>query len=301
YVAIIARIHFADGTVLDPTQPGNCYPTPPSVQFLDSPLFQPAKFTSNGVDVSTGARGGTQLASAFQRANYWSVVQNTQYGVELRPVGAPIVVDVIAPAPASQVVSVTAQCPTGALTVPFGLMQIKQFDSIVQGLAAKYAQPDQLAIVMTYNFAESQGANCCTIGNHEAVAVAGGTQTIVYATFNDPGIFTTPIEDIYAWAHELAEWVDDPFYQQDVSGGRNNDETPRWGHVNQVSGCQDNLEVGDPLNGAALFEIQGAGGFLYHYQDLAFHDWFYRTPASGAGGLFSFQGVFTTDAGPKCT
>ena len=25
--------------------------------------------------------------------------------------------------------------------------------------------------------------------------------------------------------------------------------TPKWGHIGQVSGCQSNLEVGDPLSG----------------------------------------------------
>jgi hypothetical protein len=72
-----------------------------------------------------------------------------------------------------------------------------------------------------------------------------------------------------------------------------------------VSGCQNNLEVGDPLSPDQVGnyksrEIKGAGGFVYHYQDLAFHDWFYRTPSTGAGGKYSFNGNFTTGAGPLC-
>jgi hypothetical protein len=38
-------------------------------------------------------------------------------------------------------------------------------------------------------------------------------------------------------------------------------------------------------------------GFTYHFQDLAFIDWFYRTPARGAGGKFSFMGGLTTTQG----
>jgi hypothetical protein len=301
YVPIVARIHFNDGTVLDPTQPSNCDAVSPSVRFMNSPLFQPAVFTSNGVNVSAGVRGGTQLTSAFQRANFWSNVQGTQYGVDLRPLSAPIVVDVIAPVQASQVFSVTAQCTTGPITIPLGTMDINTYDGIIQNLISKYARSDQFPIVLTYNLVQTEGGGCCIIGYHNAVPVAGGTQTYAVGAYTDPGIFGAGIQDIYAWSHEMSEWLDDPFVQAAVSGGNNNNITPAWGHTGQVSGCQNNLEVGDPLTGVAVFQIQGAGGFLYSFQDETFHDWFYRTPSSGTGGLFSWQGVFTTDAGPRCT
>ncbi|MEO8927269.1 MAG: hypothetical protein ABI306_08905 [Caulobacteraceae bacterium] len=301
YVPIVARIHFHDGTVLDPTQPGNCDPVSPATRFFNSPLFQPASFTSNGVDVSTGVNGGTQFTSAFQRANFWSNVSGTQYGVVLRAAANPVVVDVIAPAQSSQVFSFQITCTNGSMpTINLGTMDINAYDSIVQNLIAKYARPDQLPIVLTYNFVQTSGGGCCIIGYHNAIPVASGTQTYAVGTYNDPGIFTAPIQDIYAWTHEMSEWLDDPFVQAAVSGGNRNNTTPAWGHTGQVSGCQTNLETGDPLTGVATFQIQGNGGFIYSYQDETFHDWFYRTPSTGTGGKFSFQGVFTTDAGHRC-
>lgn len=57
-VVIVARVRFSDGTVFDPTQPSACDPVAPVTRFLNSPLFQATPFTSNGVDVSTGVKGG---------------------------------------------------------------------------------------------------------------------------------------------------------------------------------------------------------------------------------------------------
>jgi hypothetical protein len=301
YVPIVARVHFQDGTVLDPTQPGNCDPVSPAVRFMNSPLFQPAVFTSNGVNVSAGVRGGTQLTSAFQRANFWSNVQRTQFGVALTPAHSPIVVDVLAPARASQVFSFPITCPNGTMpTINLGTIDINTYDGIVQNLIAKYARSDQFPIVLTYNIVQTIGGGCCVIGYHNAVAVATGTQTYAVGAYTD-AVFSAPqIHDIYAWSHEMSEWLDDPFVQALVNGGNLNNTTPPWGHTGQVSGCQTNLETGDPLTGVGSFEIQGAGGFLYSFQDEAFHDWFYRTPSTGTGGMFSFEGTFTTDAGPRC-
>ncbi len=33
----------------------------------------------------------------------------------------------------------------------------------------------------------------------------------IFAAYNDPGIFSVPIEDINALSHENAEWLNDPF------------------------------------------------------------------------------------------
>jgi hypothetical protein len=71
--------------------------------------------------------------------------------------------------------------------------------------------------------------------------------------------------------------------------------TPAWGKVGQVVGCQGNLEVGDPLSGTLY------PSYTYHLQELAFFSWFFRQPSPfGAGGPFSNNGTFTSDAGPVC-
>ena len=94
--------------------------------------------------------------------------------------------------------------------------------------------------------------------------------------------------DISALSHEVAEWMDDPFV---------NNPTKKWGHVGQVSGCQSNLEVGDPLSGTIKSVVVGTK--TYHVQELAFFSWFYhQSPSIGINGKFSNYGKFTTSAAP---
>jgi hypothetical protein len=67
-----------------------------------------------------------------------------------------------------------------------------------------------------------------------------------------------------------------------------------------VGGCQNNLEVGDPLTGIDIPTVTMPNGFTYHLQELAFSSWFYGVPSIGSGELFSDHGTFKTDAGPIC-
>ncbi|HEY5071160.1 MAG TPA: hypothetical protein VII63_03930 [Caulobacteraceae bacterium] len=296
YVPIVARIHFANGVVLDANKSGNCDPQRVSTRFFNSPLFQPTTFISNGVDTSVGATGGTQFVSAFQRANFWNSVGGTNYGITLTTTAAPIVVDVTAPA-TGQTLSLTATCRTGNKTVNLGMMDINDYDAIVNNLVATYATPTQLPIILTYNFVMFIGNsnNCCVLGYHNAVPLGTATQTYAVGSVIDPGIFTG-VEDMSVWTHEIGEWLDDPFVQASVKGGHADDVTPAWGHTGQVSGCQNNLEVGDPLSGIS-FPVAGVAGYHYHYQDLAFQDWFYRTPSQATGGRYSMHGTFRTVQG----
>jgi hypothetical protein len=92
-------------------------------------------------------------------------------------------------------------------------------------------------------------------------------------------------------AHEVGEWMDDPFV---------NNPTPAWGHTGQVSGCQNNLEVGDPLTGTNIPSVTGSNGFTYHLQELAFFSWFYGAPSIAVNDWFSDNNTFTSDAGAVC-
>jgi hypothetical protein len=299
YVPIVARIHFPDGTVLDPTLPSACDTVSTSKRFYQSPLFKKGMITSNGVDVS--GPNGEQATSAFQRANFWASVQGTNYGVDLEERGQPIVVDITAPSDA-QVFNFPIQCPSGAtVNINLGAIDINEFDSIVETTIAPLAKPNELPVFLSYDVVETAGG-CCIIGYHNAVPVTNGTQTYAVGAYTDPGIFTAAvIHDIYPWSHEMGEWMDDPFVQGPFKGGRHNNITPAWGGTGQQSGCQNNLEVGDPLTGISSYTLVGGNGFTYTLQDLANKDWFYRTPSEATGGAFSFQGTFTTDAGPVCT
>jgi hypothetical protein len=71
---------------------------------------------------------------------------------------------------------------------------------------------------------------------------------------------------------------------------------PALGHIGQVSGCQTNLEVGDPLSGN-LFEVTMPDGVTYHPQELAFFSWFFNeVPSLGLNGWYSMGGTFRTPA-----
>jgi hypothetical protein len=280
YVPIVARIHFADGTVLDPTLPGCGDTVSVANRFYNGPNFASTSYTSNGVSVGT-----TQFTDAFQRAEFWSIVGGTRYHTLLQAAAQPRVLDVNAPPGSFTVAGVCAGSSHRIGEIPFNA-----YDAIIQSIATTYATPTQVPVVLSYNVFETFDGHCCIIGYHSAIGTSTGTTVYAVGAYNDAGIFSVPIEDINAWTHELGELFNDPFV---------NNATPAWGHVGQVSGCQNNLEVGDPLTGT-VFTLT-FNGFTYHPQELAFFSWFFReSPSEGTGGLYSFKGTFTTTQGP-CT
>lgn len=104
--------------------------------------------------------------------------------------------------------------------------------------------------------------------------------------FETSGFFPPSFDDTVVLSHEVAEWMDDPLV---------NNATPSWGNIGQVSGCQGNLEVGDPLT-PTNFPSVFLNGYTYHLQELAFYSWFYGGASTGAGGKYSNNGTFNGDA-----
>ena len=94
YVPVAVRIHL-DGLVIDPTVPTPSYGGPHAScdtqsaarRFFNSPIFRPTTIVSNGRNVSA-IPGGTQLESAFQRANFWQAVKGNTLRGHLGPVPA---------------------------------------------------------------------------------------------------------------------------------------------------------------------------------------------------------------------
>jgi hypothetical protein len=290
-VPILIRVNFPDATY-DPSAAQNCAANSAYASFVGSPLIQPIRWASNGVDLSPGYTAGSmQFLTAFQRATLWNYVKNSNYGVTLSIVpGAPYVVDVT-PASTDIEYANAVPCAPNALVAT---MDYNEFDAIARNVIARlHVQPNQLAVIMTYNvvFFDVTTGNCCYLGWHDAYAVSGGTQTYAVASYVDSGVFDG-VDDVVTLGHELSEWMDDPFTQEPVPGGGSNNLTPAWGWTGQVAGCQNNLEVGDPLSGSE-FEVD-VNGVAYTMQDVAFRDWFYRSGSSGAGGLYSMFGLFRT-------
>ena len=285
-------LKFSDGTVFDPTAKGSCSATSPASLLLASPIFVNTPWTVGGTNVGT-----TQYPDFFQRASFWSTTGatgglNPNYHVLLSPsTTAAITLNV----PAASGVTVTAPCGK------MGEMDINWFDPQVQGtvftqLAAMGVLPSQFPILLLSNVVMYQGtsASCCILGYHSAFnnnngGFGGAVQTYGVADFETSGSFGTSYSDVATLSHEISEWMDDP---------TGNNPTPYWGHIGQQTGCQNNLEVGDPLSGTGI-TVTGSNAYTYHLQEMAFKSWFYRNkPSSGVNGWYSSNGTFTTPSTP---
>ncbi len=300
-----------NGTVFDPTLPdAGCLTAPndkPVRLFKKSPLFHAANFNFGGTSV-----GFTQYADAVQRASFWDKINRDTYHVLLNPVTklAPITLNL--PAPAGGTGGLALDLPTlspGACG-RLGIVDVNLIDTFVASLLATVGTlpgvtPGTFPIFMFYNTAFSIGdptnlLNCCAGGFHNAVNVgtAGSPvfQTYAVVGFDATGAFGVALTDTAIASHEVAEWMNDPL-------GTN--LSPAWGNVGPVQGCQDILEVADPLAGFEAPRIFMPNGFTYHLQEIAFFSWFFGPingdPSTiGLPGWFSNNGTFLADAGSIC-
>ena len=285
-------------TIFDPTVPDNACLTAPNVVPLtlvqESPILRPAIFDFGGTIV-----GNTQYVDAFQRANFWAVNNHDTYHVLLNPVKtlAPVVIDV--PATDGLALATTSLGPP-AFCAPLGIIDINWFDAfldstVIPELAAQGISPANFPIFLVHNVVWASPpiknlGDCCIIGYHGFTGLP--IQTYSPMDFDSTGLFPPAIEDTGVMAHEVGEWMNDPF---------GDNPTPPWGNVGQVFGfCQNNLEVGDPLTGTGAPPIVMSNGFTYHLQELAFFSWFFGAPSVGIHGWFSDNATFLTDAGPPC-
>ena len=266
-----------------------------------SPLFNDATFTLGGTNV-----GNTQYIDAFQRAEFWGDVSasgganyHTLLGVTPMPLQSVTVTSSNSGTPNGTVFNVGAVCGTNTGSVnpadELGVMNINWWDPVAQGLITKLGiNANSFVLFVLYNAVMSGGNptnlnNCCILGYHSI----HGAQMYGVAEFEgrNQTVFSG-VSDTASMSHEIAEWMNDPT-------GVN--PTPAWGHTGQVSGCQGNLEVGDPLSGTLMPTVKMPNGFTYHLQEMAFFDWFYRiTPSIGVHGWFSDNGTFKSDAGAVC-
>ena len=272
-VIIPLRFTFSNGTSLSAGSTV-CNDTQTAVQRVqNSPIFQTITFTPGGTNVGT-----TQYEDAFQRANFWNSVSTVSPNYHV-------------------LVSVSQVEPVQTISVPrrsgttvagpcarIGEVDINFFDSKAQGLITSLGIPaTSLPLFVSYNTFETSNRSCCILGYH---SVNSTNHTYAVAAYNDPNIFSAPIQDIHALSHEIGEWMDDPF---------GNNPTPAWGNVGQVSGCQNNLEVGDPVTGTA-FTVT-LNGFTYHPEDLVFLSWFaHQSPSTAVNHWYTFLNTFSTFA-----
>ena len=298
-------------TVFNPSvKDDSCLAAPNDVPLTlvqQSPIFNRFDFNYGGTDV-----GLTETTDAFQRANFFDLLgngnasfnNNVTYHVILSPVHtvSAIVINVPAANGVAYPSAAFGGCPTGKVgIVDIAIYEPALFNAIATGLGAQGVNPTTFPMFVEHNVVECEafaaGVNCGTLAPHTACCILGfhdsdGQQTIGTADFDTSEIFASPTPDVAGMSHEVAEWMNDPF---------GNNRVPAWGHVGQQTGCQGNLEVGDPLSGMLAPPIFNPdNGFTYHMQELAFFSWLYGAPSVGIHGWFSNNDTFTQDAGPVC-
>jgi hypothetical protein len=270
-------LKFSDGTVLDPTAAGGgCAGDTSALDLtLASPVFQ---------DVDYGDGVGRQFVEQVRREEFWAYMGpgrlNPNYSVRI----VPTVLPTLTLSPSSDV-GITEPAHCGRIGRVWG----PSFEALVRtiilpqlprfGVGAK-AFPVFLLLNTLTDFPDATAA-----GYHNRVAIGG--QTYGVSLFDTSGSISP---DVSVLSHEIAEWYDDPYL---------NNATPAWGHIGQVEGCQNNLEVGDPLTRTLWPPIKMPNGFVYHVQETAFFSWFFRqVPSLGLGGWYSSFGTFLSAAGP---
>jgi len=279
---------FPDGTVFDPTVADTTCSKPgiPLSLMLASPLFGSSAYALGGTTVGT-----TQYVDFFQRANLWKYTKpggvNPNYHVLLNASsGTPLKVTV----PKDSGRTAAGHCGS------MGEMDINWFDNYLETtgfkqLASNGVSLASVPVFMLYNVVmyDSTVANCCILGYHSAFNnpnYSNGIQTYAVGDFDTAGGFGNTL-DVSPFSHEIAELVDDPM-------GTN--PTPPWGNVGQVTGCQSNLEVGDPLSGTDT-TITMSNSYVYHVQELAFLSWFFPQSTSIAvNGWYSSNDTFKSAA-----
>jgi len=254
----------------DPTTP--YYKNVSTVQMIaNSPIFKPMfDYTQGGTDL-----GHTQYEDAYQRGNFWDSVQtNTKYHILLHEeIGAKQTINV--PAQLGNVIS------NPWSNIPTGTADLQWFDSQLQFIMTKYKKeirPNLLPLFVTSNVYLTSGG-CCIGGYHSSDGAAPGGQTYSYTTSIDQASVPVFSQDVGALAHEVGEWLMDPF-------------------TSNASPCPSNgiLEIGDPLETETGVHEFGDypytfEGFTFHPQDLVFITWFGAPPSTSVNNWVTFQGL----------
>ena len=279
---------FSDGRSWNPTKADSCDPGASALaRTQKSPVVVSQSWKFGSTSVGTG-----QYVDAFQRAEFWKFAKptgiNPGFHVKLAVKTLPAVTISVPNAQAAEFGPIG--CGNGLL----GAANINWLDShlqntVIPSLASKGVGPTTFPVFLLHNFVEYVGttANCCVLGYHNIFNTPAGAQTYGLAMYDNSHQFTGSA-DISVLAHEVGEWQNDP---------NTANPTPSWGHIGQVTGCQANLEVGDPLSGKTIADT--LNGFTYHPQELAFFSWFYhQSPSLGVNGWYSNKGTFKTFAAP---
>jgi hypothetical protein len=286
---IPVKILLPDGTAHNPAIKNHCDTVSPLTRTVDSPIFVKQDWTFGATDTGT-----SQYVDAFRRAEFWHYTQpgglNPGYHVSLKMTQLPTVTVRV---PGIDAATAQTSCAK-EIAVKIQWLDSYLRKTLLPDLAKqKLIGPSTFPLLLLNNTVEydTNINNCCILGYHnEYTTSRGNIQTFGVADYENSGFFNPSdnLSDVEILSHEIAEWMDDPL-------GTN--PTPAWTGGQVTSGCQSNLEVGDPLTGTTISDAVNtpAGPFTYNLQELAFVSWFYRTsPSYGVNGWYSNNGTFTT-------
>jgi hypothetical protein len=261
---------------------------------LRSPNFEESDYSSGH---------GIQFADAIQRAEFFHSMQE-DWHTELHP--ATVVDHMTLQIPRFTTVTVDG-VPTQVRTYFTGTAEDGStfvllldeffndafFNAVSDQIGANHFTTDALNIVLlpnTFLFSEAEGpAGSLTTGFHTFLFDDSTSPEPVwisiFASWISPGLFGAGIQDVTALSHEISESINNPFLINSV---------PAWQFPGFPGTCQDNLEVGDPIealdNESVPIQINsGPGKFVYHPQIMALLQWFGDDPRSNAiQGAFSY-------------
>jgi hypothetical protein len=288
--AIVVPLHVGIGSaVFDPGALNSCDGNVSALTRLaQSPLANDIpSLTINGVNV-----GNSQFVNGLRRAEFWDTIHGSAaYQNELKiSFASSYLLD--AATVGNHGITVGSGC--GQL----GVLSTDWLDAFLRSTvipsltSSGTISPKSVVFFLLKNVVQGTtdpptvNANCCILGYH--TAVGSPVQTYGTIDWETSGNFDG-LSDASIASHEIGEWMDDPLAKN---------ATPPWGNIGQVSGCQANWEVGDPLSGTLMPAIT-MNGKSYQMQELALFSWFFNKagdPSVGAGGKFSSNGTFQRPA-----
>ena len=277
---------FSNGQVFDPTAVNSkCDSLSPYARLQASPLYQTSAITNGKVSL-----GNLQYEDAQSVGEWYKFTKKLpDYAVNLQDTGKVIKIPLTVPSNEGSTQTISGFCNGSIGTV--------DINWLANQISTNSWSVNQISVVLLWDVFQTESGQCCVLGYHGSWTNSSNQNgTYSVTAMSNAGIFSASgIQDIHATSHEFGELINDPF------GGNT---TPLWGHVGQVSGCQNNLEVGDPLTGTVYGKAGGGsgitiGGYTYHPQELVYFSWFPEDKAYnkyGADDVFSMSGTFTAYA-----
>lgn len=250
------KLTFSNGMAFDATS------LAPGV--VRSPLFNSAQFIG----------GNMQFGDAVMRGEFWKYVSsNSTYHVLLSAVPVEPTVSVAVPS-ADGYTAPGAGGQYAYVTYAWFVQTIEP-----QLIAQLGIPPTDLTIFVTSRTSVLEpGGHCCYLGYHSVFPIAGAAGTRTWTT----AWASVTSKNIEALSHEVAEWLNDPFY---------NNTVPSWLSPESGACGGKQLEVGDPLT---EYRIR-RGGFVL--QDIAFFSWFARQkPSIGYKRRYDLAGKLSSPA-----